>query len=211
MPIRNGALLRGEDMKNAQIISVFIALAVISLTACGGQVEAAEPVPLEQPSQEPTLTSIPPTTAPVESPVIEPTQSQYAPFCEAATANGCQAPAVTMIDPKYCVDKVPYVIISVPPSTTFETSDPDLDCNGEMHNDGSLRIACHSLSGKDEWSYDLKLCNGACSAPVLQMETGQCPDGYGYDPTGMCCAAPAPASGDGCTTFTVDLRVCYGE
>jgi len=199
-------------MKNALVLSFFIALASILLAACGGQqVEAAEPVSLEEQPQEPTSTSIPPTSAPVESPVIEPTETLYAPFCEATVANGCQAPTITMIDPKYCVDKVPYVIISAPPGTTFESSDLDLDCNEEMHNDGNLRIACHSLSGKDDWSYDLKVCNGACTAPVLQMETGQCPDGYGYDPTSMCCAAPAPASGDGCTTFTVDLRVCFGE
>lgn len=200
-------------MKNAQVISVFIALATFLLTACGASVQAAdEPTPVEeQPTVSEPATSLP-TAAQVET--IEPatpTQPQYAPFCETAAANGCEAPEITMIDPKYCVDDVPYVIIAVAPGTSYQSSDPDMRCIEEMHNDGNLRITCHSLSGKDSWSYDLLLCNSACTAPALQMETGQCPDGYGYDPGNSCCTAPAPSSSDGCTTFTVDLRVCYGE
>lgn len=196
-------------MKNAQILSIFVALATIWLTACGGATQAAEPPPIaEQPTVSDPPTS-PPTVAQVES--VTPTQPQYAPFCETVAGNGCQAPTVKMIDPKYCVDKIPYVIISVPPGTTYKSSDLDMDCIEQMHNDGNLRITCHSLSGKDSWSYDLQLCNSACTVPALQMETGQCPDGYGYDPTNLCCTAPVPASGDGCTTFKVDLRVCYGE
>lgn len=199
-------------MKTAHFLSVYIALAAVLLMACGGRASAAEPAPIVEPppANEPTTSQ--PTAAQAET--VEPatpTQPQYAPFCEATAADGCQAPTVKMIDPKYCVDKIPYVIISVPPGTTFKTSDLDLDCYEEMHNDGNLRIACHSLTGKDSWSYDLQLCNSACKAPALQMETGQCPEGYGYDTTNLCCAAPVPASGDGCTTFRVDLRVCYGE
>jgi hypothetical protein len=204
-------------MKKVRFLFAFVVIATFLLTACGGQAQAAEPAPIvEPPTADEPAPSAPTSTQaeaveaePVES--VAPTQSQYAPFCETGAANGCETPAITMIDPKYCVDKVPYVIISVPPGTTYKSSDLDMECNQEMHNDGNLRIACHSLSGKDSWSYDLELCNGACTAPALQTETGQCPEGYGYDPANSCCAAPAPASSNGCTTFTVDLRVCYGE
>lgn len=199
-------------MKNAQILSIIIAVIALLLAACGAPAQAAEPTSIMEPSTEDEPATSPPTAEqaePAES--AAPTQPQYAPFCEAAAGNGCQAPTVTMIDPKYCVDKVPYVILSVLPGTTFKSSDLDMQCIEQMHNDGNLRITCHSLSGKDSWSYDLQLCNSACTTPALQMETGQCPEGYGYDTANLCCAAPAPASGDGCTTFQVDLRVCYGE
>jgi len=204
-------------MKNAKILSIFITITTLLLTACGLPAQAAEPPPVVEPPPENEPIESPPTEVQAEpSEPAEPTEPaattepRYAPFCEAVAANGCEAPKVTMIDPKYCVDKVPYVIISVLPGTTFESSDLDLLCNQEMHNDGNLRIACHSLSGKDSWSYDLKLCNSACTTPALQMENGQCPEGYGFDTANMCCATPAPASADGCTTFQVDLRVCFG-
>jgi hypothetical protein len=141
---------------------------------------------------------------------VEPTQPQYAPLCQAA-ATGCEAPAVTLLDNQYCIDKVPYAIMSVSAGTTYESQDPDMECVDQLHNDGDLRITCHSLSGKDLWSYDLKLCDGACSAPVLEMATGQCQEGYGYDAANQCCVAPAPSSGDGCTIYKVDLGVCLGE
>jgi len=154
-----------------------------------------------------------PATAPTAAAAepAAPSQPEYAPFCEAAATNDCQAPVVTVIDPKYCVEKVPYVIISVPPGTIYQSTDPDMECTDQMHNDGNLRVTCHSISGKDEWSYDLQLSNGACSDSSLLMDTNQCPSGYGYDAVNTCCAVPAPAGSSGTTTFTVDLHVCYGE
>lgn len=192
-------------MKTARILFVFVVATLFLLTACGGGAPA-EPAPaVEQlPTAEPA--PVEPTQA-IEPAAPEPTEPQYAPFCDAAPA-GCTAPTVEMLDNKYCVEKVPYAIMSVPAGTTYVSIDPDMTCVDQMHSDGNLRITCHSVSGKELISYDLKLCNGACSAPALQMETGQCPDGYGYDPTSMCCAAPSPASGDGCTTYTVDLGAC---
>jgi hypothetical protein len=162
---------------------------------------------VEQPSAvEPTASS-PPTTTPSDPASEPPTQPQFAPFCQSAPT-GCEAPTVTLLDENYCVEKVPYVIMSVQAGTTYESQDPDMECVDQMHNDGTLRVTCHSLSNKDLISYDLKVCNSACSGPALQMGTGQCPEGYGYDSANMCCAAPAPASSDGCTTYKVDIRVC---
>jgi len=71
-----------------------------------------------------------------------------------------------------------------------------------------MRVTCHSITGKQLWSYDLQICNSVCSTPALQMGTGQCPEGYGYDSANLCCAAPAPASADGCTIYQVDLGAC---
>jgi hypothetical protein len=195
-------------MKTIRLVFVFVPVIAFLLTACGGQAPAAAPtIAAEQPSAVEPTAPPPPTTAPADPGSAQPTQPQYAPFCESAPT-GCEAPTVTLLDPNYCVEKVPYVIMAVPAGTTYEPQDPDLECVDQMHSDGTLRVTCHSLTNKDLISYDLKACNSACSAPALQMGTGQCPDGYGYDSANTCCAAPAPASGDGCTTYKVDIRVC---
>ena len=194
-------------MKTARTLLVFLVAAIFLLTACGGAAPA-EPAPAaEQPVAAEPPTAEPAPAEPAEPPPPEPTEPQYAPFCEAAPA-GCEAPTVEMLDNKYCIEKVPYAIMSVPAGTTYESLDPDLDCVDQLHSDGSLRVTCHSLTSKQLWSYDLKVCNSACAAPALQVGTGQCPDGYGFDAASQCCAAPSPASGDGCTTYTVELGAC---
>lgn len=199
-------------MKTPQFLFVLLAVAALLMAACGGPPAAAEPTAtLEQPSTE-EPTAAPPTSAPVEPSLVEPTatQPQYAPFCESA-ASGCEAPVVTMLDNRYCVEKVPYAIMSVPAGTTYESEELDFQCRDQMHSDGTMRVTCHSVTGKELWSFDLQLCNSACSTPVLQMGTGQCPEGYGYDQANVCCAAPAPASSDGCTVYKVDLGACTGS
>jgi hypothetical protein len=197
-------------MKTARILFVFVVATLFLLTACGGGAPA-EPAPAsEQPPAVLPPTAVPAPVEPTQpaAPALpEPTQPQYAPFCEAAPA-GCEAPTVELLDNKYCIEKVPYAIMAVPAGTTYESLDPDMVCVDQMHSDGNLRISCHSVSSKQLWSYDLKLCNDACSAPALQVGTGQCPDGYGFDAANQCCAAPSPASGDGCTTYRVDLGAC---
>lgn len=200
-------------MRTTRFLFVCVAVAAFLLAACGGTPPAAKPTATEQQQTsvvEPTLP--PPTnTSPVTSAPAEPTQPQYASTCTTAPA-GCEVPTVTMLDNKYCIDKVPYAIMSAPAGTTYETSDLDFQCVDQMHSDGTMRITCHSLSGKELWSYDLKVCNSACSAPqILQTGSGQCPAGYGYDPSNQCCAAPAPAGSDGCTVIRVDLGACSGS
>lgn len=197
-------------MKAARFLFISVVVATVLLTACGGPAPAAEPAPVvEQPPVVVEPTNPPPVVEPVEPAApAEPAQPQYAPFCEAAAATGCEAPTITLIDNKYCIEKVPYAIMSVPAGTTYESLDPDMVCVDQLHSDGNLRVTCHSVTSKQLISYDLKVCNGACSAPALEMGTGQCPEGYGYDPANMCCSAPSPSSGDGCTTYTVDLGGC---
>lgn len=198
-------------MKTTRNLFVFVLAAAFLLTACGG---AAPPQPapvVEQPpAAEPAAPAEPAPVEPAQpaQPAApEPTQPQYAPFCQNAPTS-CETPAIEMLDNKYCIDKVPYAIMAAPAGTTYESLDPDMDCVDQAHSDGSMRITCHSVTGKELWSYDMKVCNSTCSAPALQAGTGQCPEGYGYDAANLCCAQPSTSGGDGCTTYTVDLGAC---
>ena len=196
-------------MKTPRFLFVVAAVASFLLAACGGAPPTTEPTATVEQPPVVKPTTPPPTSTLVELSPVEPTptQPQYAPFCETAPT-GCEAPVVTMLDSSYCVEKVPYAIISVPPGTTYESEELDFQCVDQMHSDGTMRVTCHSVTGKQLWSYDLQICNSACSAPALQMGSDQCPEGYGYDSANTCCAAPAPTSADGCTIYQVDLGAC---
>ena len=129
----------------------------------------------------------------------------FAPACQ--SANSCAAPDVpdTDVANKYCVTKIPYVNISVPPGTTFES----LDSTGELRCqdsgtvvDGMEILTCY---GKELTTYQLKLTNSTCSAASLQTGTGQCPDGQGFDAANNCCA---PLSEGGSTIINVNIGAC---
>lgn len=201
-------------MKMPRFLTELLAVISFLLAACGGNPPAVEATatreqpPVEQtPVEEPTTQL--PATKPVESltALPTPTQPQYAPFCEIAS-DGCESPVVTMLDNSYCVEKIPYAIMSVPAGTTYESEELEFQCRDQMHSDGTMRVTCHSVTGKQLTSFELQLCNSACNVPALQMGTGNCPDGYGYDSSNSCCAAPPPASSDGCTVYKVDLGAC---
>jgi hypothetical protein len=190
-------------MKPARIITLLvISLAVLALAACG---PAAAPAGQVVVVKETVVVEQPAAAAPVVAAPAEATQPGYAPFCQSAPA-GCEAPEVEMLDNKYCVKKIPYAIMSVPAGTTYESLDPDLECQDQAHSDGSLRITCSS--GRELWSYDLKVCNGACSAPNLVMDSPQCPAGYGFDAANQCCAQPAAGGDAGCVVYQVDIGAC---
>ena len=194
---------------------LFVFAAAFFLAACGERPSIPETGnTMEQVTPE-EPTALPPASEEVtEEVVVSPvaltaTQTRFAPFCE-SVPGGCEAPTVTMLDNRYCIEKVPYAIMSVPAGTTYETFDIDFQCVDQMHSDGTMRVTCHSITGKELWSYDLQVCDSACNVPVLQTGNAQCPEGFGFDQANQCCAAPAPASSDGCTIYQVDLGACTG-
>lgn len=192
-------------MKYARILT-FVLAASLLLAAC---VPAPAPAPVQEEPPQPAPVVEQPVQPPPEPPPAapqEPPAPQYAPFCQAAPS-ACQPPTIELRENAYCVEKIPYAIMAVPAGTTYESLDPELKCQDQATADGSLRITCHS--GKELWSYKLKVCNGACQAPSLLMDTGQCPAGYGFDAAGQCCAAPAPAGEEaGCVIYQVDIGGC---
>jgi hypothetical protein len=189
-------------MKPVHLLLIVFALGATLLSACGpsaAPTQAAPPPVVEQPTMAP-----PPATEPPPV-IVEPTQPQYAPFCQAAPA-ACEPPTIEMRDNKYCVKKQVYAIMAAPAGTTYEPIDPGLTCSHQMTADGTMRIQCQA--DKPLWTYQLKVCNSACSAPALAMDTGQCPAGYGFDATNQCCASPAAGGGDGCTIYKVEVGNC---
>ena len=187
-------------MNKSGILFAFATSLLMILTACGAQAPTQAATEVEQP-----VVVVEPTTQPLA--VSQPTQPQYAPFCQAAAA-GCSAPEIEVLDKAFCVNKWPYIIMKVPAGTTYEPVDADLICQDQLHSDGSLRITCNDVEGQQLLSYELKVCNSACSAPALATGTGQCPDGYGYDSGNQCCAQPSTSGGDGCVVYTVDIGAC---
>jgi len=185
------------------------ALVVVFASACGGPAApatqppaAAAPAQQQPAAQQPTVQQ-PAATA--QQPA-EPAQA-FAPACQAAT--GCAAPDVkdTEAASTYCVQKIPYTNIPVLPGTTFETLDPkgELKCQDSgTVVDGKNVLTC---TGKELWTYELKLTSSSCSANALTTGTGQCADGQGYDAAQNCCA-PLNGGGSGSVTIKVNMGAC---
>jgi hypothetical protein len=185
------------------VITVFV---TVFASACGGS-----PAPATQAAPPPV--NVAPTQPPVQA--VAPTQQQaaaapaqnFAPACQAAVS--CSAPEVKDIEAAntFCVEKIPYTNISLAPGTTFEALDPkgELKCkdSGTVVN-GKNIITC---TGKQLWTYDLKVTNTSCASNSLATGTGQCPDGSGYDTAQNCCA-PLTNDGGGSVTIKVNMGAC---
>ena len=167
------------------------------------------------PPQAPTITpSIPqsaggPTAGlPTSPPSIQPTAGgaavAQAPVCQAS--NSCEALNAEQIQLD-CVKKVPYTNVLVPPGSTFEVVDKTgaFICNdtGVVVN-GKKVVICH---GKELYTFDLKLTNPSCDSAALATGTGQCQEGYGFDPAQQCCSLITTGSTSS-TTVKVQLAAC---
>ena len=192
--------------KTKLILTLAVVIAAMALSACGGSAAPATQAapPVEQPQQQqpaPTAES-----QPVEQQQPAPTAQSFAPTCTSAAS--CAAPAVadTEASTTYCVEKYPYQNIALEPGTAFEV----LDTSGEFKCadsgtvvDGKTIISC---TGKQLWTYELKLTNTSCSAANLAAGTGQCQDGFGYDSAQNCCAPVN--TGAASTTIKVNIGAC---
>jgi len=98
-----------------------------------------------------------------------------------APAPAAAAPAVppavkdTETGNTYCAEKIPYQNISVDPGTTFEALDPkgELKCqdSGTVVN-GKTVLTC---SGKQLWTYNLKLTSSSGGSTTIKVNMGACP------------------------------------
>ena len=192
--------------KTTYLLLAMTVFVVLFASACG-----ASTTPVTQ-TAPPPVEIVPTATIPdnVVVPTQEPATAQvFAPACQTNTS--CAAPAVTEVDIKpdktYCVKKVPYQNVLVPPGTTFEVLDTsgDFKCKDSgTVVDGKTVLTC---TGKQLWTYKLKLTNPACSTSALTTGTGQCQEGLGYNVAQNCCA-PLTGGDSGTVTIKVNLGAC---
>jgi hypothetical protein len=179
-------------------------LVVLFASACGSSAAPATqaaPPPVEVFPTQPAPVEVVPTLQPAA------TEQTFAPACQAAAS--CAAPDVkdTEATNTFCVEKIPYQNINVAQGTTFETLDPkgELKCQDSgTVVDGKTVLTC---TGKQLWTYELKLTNSACAANALATGTGQCQDGSGYDAAQNCCA-PLTTGDAGSVTIKVNVGAC---
>ena len=86
-----------ENLMKKSLLALMLAIALVSLTACGSKVKEPEatatPVVTEAPTAEPTeAPTAEPTEAPTEAPTAEPTEAPTAEPTEAPTAEPTEAP-----------------------------------------------------------------------------------------------------------------------
>ena len=185
------------------MMTVFI---ILFASACGGSAPVLT-------REVPTSEEIQPTEAvpgDVGAPTQQPAPVQaFAPACQASTI--CSAPAVDEMDTEvsktYCVKKVAYQNILVPPGTKFEVLDKSGDfvcADSGTVVDGRNVITCH---GNYLLSYQLKLINSACSSNNLTTGTGHCQEGSGYDAAQNCCA-PLADDDTGSVIIKVNIGTC---
>lgn len=161
-------------------------------------------VPVDTPTPAPTaivLATLPPPTKAVTA---TPTAIQPAPLCSVDPLVGaCSVPSAAILS-KSCVKKIPYTLVAFPPNSTFEIVEPGMTCKDEGVRGGQQNISC---TGQQLYSYDLKICDPACSAPQLEADIGQCSEGYGYSAAAGCCW-PTSTLEAGCVIFKVDIGFC---
>ncbi len=192
--------MKKADFPLLVIATVFVVFA----SACGA---------LAAPRVFPALTKPPLPTVSVEIAskqvaLSKPPNQAFAPVCKNSAAS-CVAPDVQNVDAlsTYCVEKIPYTNILVDPGTTFEVLDKSgkYSCaNSGQKIDGKTVITC---TGKELFSFNLKLTNPACSGRNLITGTGQCQEGFGFDAAQGCCS-PITGNKAGSVTIKVNLGAC---
>lgn len=131
------------------------------------------------------------------------TAISFAPFCPVEVIPS-DAPPVVKETNKTCTKKNPYTTIAIPQGSTFEILAQGFACADAGIVNGKLLIAC---TGKQLFSFYLKVCNPSLSTPASTANTGQCPQGANYDTANQCCV-DLSAKEAACTIFKVDLRAC---
>jgi hypothetical protein len=189
--------------KTTYLLLATTVFVVLFASACGGSA-----APATQAAPPPAATQAPAAgaAAPAQQPAAAAQGQSFAPACQAAAS--CAAPAVkdTEASNTFCVEKIPYQNINVEPGTTFESLDPsgELKCKDSgTVVDGKTVITC---SGKQLWTYQLKLTNSACSGGALTNDPSKCQAGSGYDAAQNCCAPVT--GGAGSVTIKVNLGAC---
>jgi serine/threonine protein kinase len=157
----------------------------------------AEPTVIVTPTRQLPISAFEPTAEATA------TATPFAPFCPAEVVPQIAVPVVKETN-KTCTKKSPYTTIAIPQGSTFEPLSQGFSCANAGIVNGKLLISC---TGKQLFSFNLKVCNPPLNTPTPAPNTGKCPQGANYDATNQCCM-DLSAKDAACTIFRVDLRAC---
>jgi serine/threonine protein kinase len=161
---------------------------------------------IQPPTATATATQIPPTPTvlPTETPLPTPTLTAvpFAAFCQPDTL---QVPVPAVVEKnRTCVNKDPFMTVSIPLNATFESLSPDMKCEVITTQTNDVLVGCTS---KQSFAYQLKVCNPPPVLSVSANNSGRCSAGLHFDQANQCCLKP-PAFDAGCTIFPVDMKTC---
>jgi len=171
--------------------------------------------PTETSTPVPTLTStvtpIPATKTPVPTATgitsFVPATPQFAPFCEQsdiAMQSQCQFPIADQSS-TFCTKKSPYNLIFLNDGATYELLHEHIQCSEAGVKDGQRMITC---TGPMAYYFELRVCDSACSALVIETESTQCPNGYNYNNLQNCCTKETQEVNQGCVVLKLKTDSC---
>jgi hypothetical protein len=148
-------------MLTAVFVVIFVAACSTPATPAPQVVEPAVEQPAQQEPAAPVATAAPVESAPTEAPA----------------SGGTFVFPDTVAAETYCVTKIPYQNLFLDQGVTFEPQDPkgELKCTDSgTEVDGKNVITC---TGKELWTYDLKLTDANNASTVIKVNIGACPAG----------------------------------
>jgi hypothetical protein len=185
-------------MKGNRVPFILFLLASLATGCLQVAVPEVTPAPSLPPTSHPVLPQVTKTSLP------SPTAVEEAPLCTTDPLAGvCSVPKVGMLS-KFCVKKLPYTLLGIPPGSTFQPMDAELVCKDEGIRGEVRQVSC---TGRELYSYEIKVCDANCSGAQLEADSARCPDGYGYSAEAGCCALPSTLE-PGCVIYKVDIGAC---
>jgi len=196
-------------MKQTRRLIIFTALLLIGITSsCNGSFT------LNQPTATPTATLPPaksatPIPSATETTIPASPTPEFAAFCEPGMDSvplpaECQLPIAEQSS-VFCTKKNPYNLILMNPDATYEEQSELVWCSDAGMKEGRQMVTC---TGVMATSFELRVCDPSCAAPVVQVESAQCPDGYKFNIFHNCCTQePLPAD-QSCVSLKLKTKSC---
>jgi hypothetical protein len=164
---------------------------------------------LRRPTASPTETA---TLAPLPTATLAPATptSPFAPVCEISVASTLAAPLcqrpVAEESSSFCMNKVPFNLISMNPGTSYELLTQDFLCSDAGMKDGRQLLMCTGPMGVP---FEIRACGQpACALPTAPAELSQCQQGFWYDESLGCCAfVPQPVE-QSCVVLSLKAKRC---
>lgn len=146
---------------------------------------------------------------PVRLPVLLTSTPKFATFCDAVAestqmAAQCHRPIAEQ-GSVFCENKVPYNLISMNQSASYQVLDERFHCSEAGTKDGKKQVTCTGPMGQ---TFEVKVCDPACALPVYSSVVTYCPQEYIFDSQRSCCARELPPDDYNCVLLRLDSKKC---